>query len=51
MLLELALVPMAFTAYTSKLYADPFVRPVTVAVVEVEVGSPNCVHVEVEVSW
>ncbi len=36
---ELSLVPFAFTALTLKLYDNPFVRPVTVVEVFVEVPS------------
>jgi hypothetical protein len=42
--------PTALMAETRKLYAVPFVKPVTVAVMFVEVPSENVVHVEVEVS-
>ena len=41
-------VPMLFTAATRKVYAVPFVSPVTVALVEVDVPSLNVVQVEPE---
>jgi hypothetical protein len=41
--------PIVFTAATSKLYAWPFVRPVTVCVVEVDAAWAKIVQVLVEV--
>ena len=43
--------PTLFTAATSKLYALPFVSPVTVAEVPVETPSAKIVQVLVEVGW
>lgn len=39
-------VPTLFTAATRNTYAVPFVRPVTVALVPVDVPSENVVHVD-----
>ena len=41
---EGSLVPFPFTAETLKLYKDPFVRPVIVAEVAVEIPSLNVDH-------
>ena len=41
--------PTAFTAATVKSYDVPFVKPVTVAVVEVEIPSAKIDHVELAV--
>ena len=41
---EYELVPMALTAATRKMYAVPFVRPVTVADVAVDTPSANVVQ-------
>jgi hypothetical protein len=44
---------MPFTAATRNTYAVPFVRPVTVALVEVDAARVNVVHVDplFELNW